>query len=351
MVGLRHLESRWVCPSPLLLMTALAMRLADCQEQRAVLPWKGSCAMASSIQVSVTCNADKSATISWSGEKDSKVVVKVKGGPGGELYDTVGKNQGTFFAGPAGKGSGRGGVAGISHIEFCVQCACKDCGSECTIHGDPHITVFDHAESSVLALDEKNDDSADFYGWGDFWLVKSEQVSIQGRYCKVYYPKASEPLNHSYLTSMAVSGPFMKGHKVIIEPRLGDITWSHAETNSHQNILNSGEEDSLFEIDGVIKARYHNRTAIVSETKPVVAAVDLELPSQVKLFVDRFKKHLNLRISMPPSAGGKGGIDGQCGNFSGDPLDDTAELINKRIGYQVPASELLFEKNSISEQA
>ena len=35
----------------------------------------------------------------------------------------------------------------------------------------------------------------DVFLWGDFWLVKSEQVQIQARYRKVYYPKASEPLN------------------------------------------------------------------------------------------------------------------------------------------------------------
>ena len=65
--------------------------------------------------------------------------------------------------------------------------------------------------ATKVTIDDDEDDSADFYGWGDFWLVKSEKVFIQARYRKVYYPKASEPLNHTYLTAVAVSGPFLQG--------------------------------------------------------------------------------------------------------------------------------------------
>ena len=63
-------------------------------------------------------------------------------------------------------------------------------------------------------------DVNDEFGWGDFWLVKSSDVSIQARYRKVYYPNANQPLNNTYLTSMAVGGPFMRGHRLIVEPRM-----------------------------------------------------------------------------------------------------------------------------------
>ena len=47
---------------------------------------------------------------------------------------------------------------------------------------------------------------------------------------------------------------------------------------------------------------------------------------------------------MPPGAGGPGGIDGQCGNYNGDPTDDSAELITERMGYRIPQEDLFFSK-------
>merc|ERR1712241_1232101 len=40
---------------------------------------------------------------------------------------------------------------------------------ECTLWGDPHIRTFDHIRS-------------DYYSPGEFWIVKSKNVWIQGRY-------------------------------------------------------------------------------------------------------------------------------------------------------------------------
>ena len=54
---------------------------------------KGSCGMASSIKVTVSCNNDKSADIHWSGEGNSKVVLKVKGGNGGNPLQHCGSER------------------------------------------------------------------------------------------------------------------------------------------------------------------------------------------------------------------------------------------------------------------
>eukprot|EP00971_Amphidinium_carterae_P240610 4776653-Amphidinium_carterae.2 len=45
------------------------------------------------------------------------------------------------------------------------------------------------------------------------------------------------------------------------------------------------------------------------------------------LLVTRFKKHMDVSITMGATSGGPAGVDGQCGNFNGDPADDTAALI------------------------
>ena len=188
---------------------------------------------------------------------------------------------------------------------------------------------------------EQAKDADDVFGWGDFWLVKSQEVHIQGRYRKVYYPMAKEPLNHTYLTSVAVGGPFMRGYTLIVEPRSGSVTWVLAG-GSH-TLLAEADEDFIFEEGELIKAKYSARTAIVPEhADHMVRGLDVELPSNVKLLIDRFGKHLDLRIKMAADAGGADGVDGQCGNLNGDASDDTAEMLEQRIGYQVPKEELLF---------
>ncbi|CAB9520608.1 expressed unknown protein [Seminavis robusta] len=76
----------------------------------------GSCPIAEQITVTIACNDDKSATISWSGEGDSVLAIKVKGSNGGTLYDD-GNNGGNFIA---GRNNG-GQIADISHIEICAN--------------------------------------------------------------------------------------------------------------------------------------------------------------------------------------------------------------------------------------
>ncbi|CAB9503866.1 Hemolysin-type calcium-binding [Seminavis robusta] len=83
---------------------------------------KGSCGIADKITLNVQCNADKSATISWSGEGSSNVAIKMKGGNGGTLYDAS-TNGSDFITGR----NGGGNIADISHIEVCVNCVGADC--------------------------------------------------------------------------------------------------------------------------------------------------------------------------------------------------------------------------------
>ncbi|CAB9521483.1 expressed unknown protein [Seminavis robusta] len=87
----------------------------------------GSCEIADKITLTVECHEDKSATISWSGEGDSNVAIKVKGSHGGTLYDAS-SNGGGFIAGANGGGQ----TADISHIEVCVNCVGSSCYEEPT---------------------------------------------------------------------------------------------------------------------------------------------------------------------------------------------------------------------------
>mmetsp|Transcript_25890 Transcript_25890/g.60475 ORF Transcript_25890/g.60475 Transcript_25890/m.60475 type:complete len:779 (-) Transcript_25890:99-2435(-) len=241
----------------------------------------------------------------------------------------------------------------------CPEC-CTD-PKRCTVHGDPHITVFDQARVTLLLLQPAPTIHAEHgsepstgnsstntatqttqvenqFGWGDYWLVRSEKVQIQARYRRVHYPGAKH-LNHTYLTAFAVGGPFLGGSKFVVEPRFGEATWTFENGKSLQMFDAPG---SVFNIDGLVQASYHNRSAIVPRNANDVYGVDLKLPSEVTLRVDRFSKHLDLDIAMLPEVGGPDGMDGQCGNYNGDPSDDTAELIQERMGYEVSAADSLF---------
>ncbi|CAB9507965.1 Sushi domain-containing protein 2 [Seminavis robusta] len=89
---------------------------------------KGACDIADKIKLTVECNSDKSATISWFGQGDSIMAIKVKGGNGGTLYDAGGNNGGRFIAGY----NNGGNVAGISHIEICLNCQGSSCYEDVT---------------------------------------------------------------------------------------------------------------------------------------------------------------------------------------------------------------------------
>ena len=95
----------------------------------------GSCEIADRIWISSTCNfTENSMTLNWWGEGASEVLVKVKGGVGGKLYDTRGMSGGTFTAGP---NSVNGLQAGIAYMEMCINCVPLACYDEADSAGLP----------------------------------------------------------------------------------------------------------------------------------------------------------------------------------------------------------------------
>merc|ERR1712110_467340 len=71
----------------------------------------------------------------------------------------------------------------------------------CTVYGDPHVMTFDGKH-------------LDFYSPGEYWIVKSTTVKIQGKY-------QPTRMTHglSVTKQIAVSGPFIKNHHLIIGSR------------------------------------------------------------------------------------------------------------------------------------
>mmetsp|Transcript_9120 Transcript_9120/g.20298 ORF Transcript_9120/g.20298 Transcript_9120/m.20298 type:complete len:372 (+) Transcript_9120:97-1212(+) len=240
----------------------------------------------------------------------------------------------------------------------CPSCCCDS--SSCTIYGDPHVKVFDQPDQATISLlaitgraSKPNQQAkhagnaaaahSQKFGWGDFWLVKSEMVQIQARYRKVYYPKAKHPFNSTYLTGIAVGGPFLGGHTLLLAPRQKQVVWKAPEFR--EEILATYPTSFASRAGGEpVKVKYHDKAKLVKDPSHFAVGMDIELPKCVSMTVNRWKKHLDVTLTMPPHAGGPNGMDGQCGNYNSDPFDDSSSLIDERIGYHIPPNELLFEE-------
>jgi fibro-slime domain-containing protein len=92
----------------------------------------------------------------------------------------------------------------------------------CVIWGDPHATVFDSAvpnEGGAAAS------LVNIFGHGDFWVLKSPRISIQGRYGATQWTLNGQ----SATRSLAIGGPFLQGHSMIIDAMDGGILWDGDE--------------------------------------------------------------------------------------------------------------------------
>jgi hypothetical protein len=224
----------------------------------------------------------------------------------------------------------------------------SDCPTAtCEVFGDPHIQVFDKpAETMFLQLntEDRQPGEVGAFETGDFWLVKSDLLQIQGRYSTVKQRDSSKP----FMTGVAIGGSFLQGNKLLIETMYQNGTKYPEGSSAHGSGAKwKGKQilttlPSEFEEGGLIKAKYHNESSVVQDPAKHTRGIDVQLPRGVKLTVNRFPHHIGLAITMTRLAVGEGGQDGQCGNFNGNATDDTAELIQQRMGHQVAANDLLF---------
>jgi len=189
---------------------------------------------------------------------------------------------------------------------------------DCTFWGDPHLITFDGARPS-------------FYGDGEYWIVKSDQVKIQGRYMGTAYTFGLAATN-----KVVVSGPFIQGHKIEV-PNLEDgpilIDGKPALTSF-----------GTVQVGGA-QITYDGNGELIDEATSVWAKkiVHMYLPGDIQMHVYRWSNYMDLKITMAPLAGGQ---DGSCGNFNGDPGDDTTDAIFARIGARVAKQDLLFRRNA-----
>jgi len=173
---------------------------------------------------------------------------------------------------------------------------------------------------------------ADYYQSGQFYIVKSTTVLIQGTYFPTH---ATNGL--SVTKKIAVGGPFLKGHKLIVGP----------ETATYDGVAILTSFPSGFESDdGLVKIVYNNQGELLQPGREGkdLHVLHVSLPLGVTMQINRWDeagegRYINTKITMSPQPA----QDGQCGNFNGIAADDDRLAVKSRMGSNgVPAGELLF---------
>merc|ERR1719223_1689093 len=195
--------------------------------------------------------------------------------------------------------------------------------SSCLFWGDPHLVSFDGARPS-------------FYGNGEYWIVKNDQVHIQGRYMGTAYTYGLAATQ-----KVAVGGPFLQDHVIEVEPtehRYG----GHILVDGTPVLTQFGQD----RVGNVATIDYNGNGHLVDEAASVwtTRAVHLSLPKGVHMTIFRWGNYLDMKITMPQL---DGGVDGSCGNFNGNPADDTPAEVFKRIGARVTDGQLMFSSDAV----
>eukprot|EP00933_Yihiella_yeosuensis_P019513 TRINITY_DN157_c0_g1_i1.p1 TRINITY_DN157_c0_g1~~TRINITY_DN157_c0_g1_i1.p1 ORF type:complete len:540 (+),score=89.10 TRINITY_DN157_c0_g1_i1:89-1708(+) len=211
--------------------------------------------------------------------------------------------------------------------KFRIETTIKPVAATCTIWGDPHIDVFDSGLFGAEKLPP-----VDIFSSGDYWLVKNQDVRIQGRYGTTQFTVDGQ----SALVGLAITGSFLQGHKLIIEPMDdgGKVTWDGEE------ILSNFPSEFLQK--GFVRIKFKEGKKHIDKVLSgyPVKLLHAFMPNNVQIMVNRWPKHIDAVIRMPQQRGGQ---DGHCGNYNMNPDDDSRDQILSRMGSLTSDCDSIFK--------
>jgi len=194
----------------------------------------------------------------------------------------------------------------------------------CTIFGDPHVFTFDGSHE-------------DYYTPGEYWIVRSDTVKIQGSY-------GALPMTNglAVLKGLAIGGPFLKEHKLVVQSL---DTGAGFVTYNGQPVVPSFPM-SFKSQDGMVSIDYNNvgGTIQYGRNQNNMHVLHITLPLGVQIQVNQWNEpgegaYFNARITMSLQPN----QDGHCGNFNGNIADDARVQVRARVSRTgVPAGEILF---------
>jgi len=190
----------------------------------------------------------------------------------------------------------------------------------CLFWGDPHILTFDGARPS-------------FYGEGEYWVIKSDTVLIQGRYMGTKYTHGLSATN-----KVVVSGPFIQGHKI----EVGTLESGVLEVDGRSVLSHFPSTYTLPNGLGTVTYSQQGQLVYRATSRWPKRIVHMSLPQGVDITVFRWKNYLDMKIVTVKIDG----MDGACGNFNSDPSDDTTLAIMGRVGARVARGDLLFNHHA-----
>jgi len=167
-----------------------------------------------------------------------------------------------------------------------------------------------------------------YYGEGEMWIVKSDAIWIQGCYKGTIYTKGLAATN-----KVAVGGPFLKGHIIVVGSlEAGPITVDGIPVCQHF--------PETYRIGALGTVTYNAEGKLVDEATHVWEKhiVHMELPMGVRVTVLRWKNYVDFRVAMQKQPN----QDGGCGNWNGNPDDDSTAAVFARIGARVEHGKVMF---------
>eukprot|EP00931_Biecheleriopsis_adriatica_P111817 TRINITY_DN862_c0_g1_i1.p1 TRINITY_DN862_c0_g1~~TRINITY_DN862_c0_g1_i1.p1 ORF type:complete len:834 (+),score=124.38 TRINITY_DN862_c0_g1_i1:145-2646(+) len=188
----------------------------------------------------------------------------------------------------------------------------------CKLWGDPHIVTFD--KSHLV-----------FYSEGDFWIVKSHRLKIQGRFQATQWTKDNDHTDYSSMTSIIVSGSAVHHRKLEIQSMEGVIKCDGKE------VLKGFGTDYC----GPAEIKFDAKGKLVDSAMSFLPhkVVHISLPDGEWIQVNRWPNFINALVSMHADDQ----QDGVCGNFNGLAHDDSGKELHSRFGHGVERFEDMFD--------